>query len=1657
MKIKRKIFQRLLTLLLCFAVILSLTLSIGGTGNTASALTSLSYIETLKSGAGSFYILEIVPAAGEGSIGYYIAGQEPCAGWALDASQAAYATDPTTRASKINARFDTLEAAGILSTGDTAPLSETSTSSSCYTEALPWIAHDGYTRQDLDHTETATSVPGTFSLASNGAYIQSNSFTFVPAGTGSYVQVIKYFSKNADTQSGDKYYYTPTFGTVTDDNLPALRSSGTAIYTYNSLSAAYVYTGTLGTSDFPGMELDTTYFYIASYSSPSATQDEASYVAVSAAYRNVNSGESGYFTASSLKYAYVGTGGTYDFTYAAGSSTTNTIEYDTVYYKYNYTNNNWFLKYVLDWSQDELAPKLKVTSVPAQNATVSQVNQADLIVLSNGFVPSGTATSYSSAIDISSSVSTAIIDTVKKNGDTDSICNMPVIMDNSLTSSDTTNLKALVSTLKNTFSGTYGSAYGNYAYNNIFCFSPDTTRTALATGNLCTMYSQSSYSIAGSPFYPVYDIIMYENILRTQKDSSAVTLDEKVNMARAIRYIINFAKQRVKGQKPNLEVLDIEPCDTTSPLSADTVAKWTDNYYSKDNISVTTMSTLELVGKIDDLIESYDLIYVGDNGGIAPSKNDTGYIYANIGKEVQIHSSAIGLTDAEYTSTVFTTVGGKSYYQLKSTPQNSRYSGNDLSAKKLADLNTYAVAGHPVVIAGSLATGSSEPVTFSVTIANTALSSSTAVLTASVAAVSGTLPSSAPTFQWYLNGSAVSGATGSMFTPASAGSYYCKATYTINGTAYASTSNAIVVALKTAITSYPDKQTTGSINGTSFTPEISPSSGIANVPQILTAIPNCSTGTPSYKWYLKSNPGTLIGSTSTYSVTSSGWLLGDSNTFYCKVTITKSSSTASAYSNSVTLTRILALTSNSSTGAVSVTIPAQPVTINTLSGSAIKVDNCSNMYTFLNDNKSRHNVMRTNAIDSQVLLRYINLSKPSINLVSYPAVYTRSGSTALGMTADSDGSYTLKYNFTITNVTDPTPDDTRYYCYLFVDSDLDSRYSDSERLGGLQIHEGSATGAIVNSGELKAGTEYTVTRELSAELDGFIPWKLMVVKVNEETVHASQTNYTYVKPALPEEIDILQINTGRTESQAYGYGWDPRGGLSLDTTLSSVTQTADGAAAARTKILSLFNSISSDYNIKIQTITTTQLNTISSTPITNKLVSNNSGQYSTYSNITNYLNSYDLVFIGFDDCYNELSKQSSFALGNYLRSGHPVFYSHDASSYTNVPQIYVEKASSSNLTSGAQGFFGYYFNKELRSLLGLDRYGITDSIYGHTAKSDEDVTTSGIVASQNYLSLSSAVKQVLLVKDYSIAYTPGTNTSGTGGAPVGTTQGFTDYSFDSGNTYSSTITQINKGQITTYPFNVNSVAFGGSVGNSLSILQTHEQYYQLNMNPDNVVVWYCLDSSEYQNNDAANAYYLFTMGNATYTGFGHCFKSPDGSTFSSSTLENEAKLFVNSLIVAYRITSYKPEIKFTDYRGENTLSTVLLPSDGGSELNITNSTDTSRNIYFTISDMNIGKNKLVSALVSLVDDTENYSSTANKMEVPIYDSLTNKIVTGSLISGSSYYFKIDDILSVLAAKGKTVSDSGTPIYVVSKTTVHGSEYTGSSEITLRKLELFSLS
>jgi hypothetical protein len=123
--------------------------------------------------------------------------------------------------------------------------------------------------------------------------------------------------------------------------------------------------------------------------------------------------------------------------------------------------------------------------------------------------------------------------------------------------------------------------------------------------------------------------------------------------------------------------------------------------------------------------------------------------------------------------------------------------------------------------------------------------------------------------------------------------------------------------------------------------------------------------------------------------------------------------------------------------------------------------------------------------------------------------------------------------------------------------------------------------------------------------------------------------------------------------------------------------------------------------------------------------------------------------------------------------------------------------------------------------------------------------------------------------------------------------------------------RLNKGQITEYPFNIPEV---------LSVARTHGQYYMLNMEDPELTVWYTLEdakpyggTSTRDNNwlglvygvtphNAAGNFYIYSKGNIFYSGVGHSAISGDP----------ERKLFVNTLIAAYRPVYENPEVFITN-------------------------------------------------------------------------------------------------------------------------------------------------
>ncbi|MEG1191296.1 MAG: hypothetical protein RSD48_07645, partial [Oscillospiraceae bacterium] len=157
MKQKTLLPRRIISAALSLALVLPASLALLG---FAEAKESLPHVEEIKKSKTEFNILEIVPAVGQGEIGYYIPGQEP---W--DAALAAITT-PEERQKEFVKIADGLVKEEIIGKiGSTSsPLTRTN-ETLLYQEAYPWSHNgagpgEGFTEFTLDKEVTIEKVDG---------------------------------------------------------------------------------------------------------------------------------------------------------------------------------------------------------------------------------------------------------------------------------------------------------------------------------------------------------------------------------------------------------------------------------------------------------------------------------------------------------------------------------------------------------------------------------------------------------------------------------------------------------------------------------------------------------------------------------------------------------------------------------------------------------------------------------------------------------------------------------------------------------------------------------------------------------------------------------------------------------------------------------------------------------------------------------------------------------------------------------------------------------------------------------------------------------------------------------------------------------------------------------------------------------------------------------------------------------------------------------------------------------------------------------------------------------------------------------------------------------------------------------------------------------
>jgi hypothetical protein len=734
-----------------------------------------------------------------------------------------------------------------------------------------------------------------------------------------------------------------------------------------------------------------------------------------------------------------------------------------------------------------------------------------------------------------------------------------------------------------------------------------------------------------------------------------------------------------------------------------------------------------------------------------------------------------------------------------------------------------------------------------------------------------------------------------------------------------------------------------------------------------------------------------------------------------------------------------------------------------VSGSGVntnKVDSSSYMYEAVSGLYGVYaNVMKqsfaSNPMNTETVIKYLNVSKPAISLKDKPAEYDDAAGTSI-IPDPNDGYYYLNYVFSIGNITDPTPISTTYDCRLYIDLNADGRYAPNEKLDDISVRRVS-DGALVlpehhpDTGReyylLSADVEYQVTRQMPQDYVGIIPWKLEVIKNGADHIHASAQGFTRIAAGADKQtVKVLQIMAQGTSNTK----------LNLSKQLSSNPKGIYGQLISNL----------ADFDVTIDAIENDDLESISS------------GQPDPVEAIFDYLKTYDMLIIGFNDCYDGIGQHTAPAIVRYINLGKSVLFTHDTTSMSQVPSatypMAVNSSSPNRKTlnnkdvvwnsvtqeyrsvNGAVSQFGpysgraplpggytlvgtyngstysidgrtwhpgtalpflqkelyrytvgsnkipnsildwgYYFNTVIRDAVGLDRYGVTSLIdIGGGQKLGDIVNVSAPLPPESI--------ETILDYNRSVAYAP---KSGRGltvneyqgytnyalirfSPSGGSTYKYTNYNYRSDNSYRETtsVSQVNKGQITTYPYNVNTAAFGGTDGtitgyggSYMKIGKTHEQYFQINMNTDDIVVWYCLSNGTADDmydwygdvpNDCINAYYIYNKGNVTYSGVGH---SSDASLYgpgASQEYVNEAKLFVNTMIAAYQSALQAPSVAIKkDARGTIDASVKYVLADETSVLSSElPPTDESRAVYFRISDPNVGVEKTITVEYYVSDD-----------------------------------------------------------------------------------------
>lgn len=368
-----------------------------------------------------------------------------------------------------------------------------------------------------------------------------------------------------------------------------------------------------------------------------------------------------------------------------------------------------------------------------------------------------------------------------------------------------------------------------------------------------------------------------------------------------------------------------------------------------------------------------------------------------------------------------------------------------------------------------------------------------------------------------------------------------------------------------------------------------------------------------------------------------------------------------------------------------------------------------------------------------------------------------------------------------------------YYLELALDKDGNGMYTTNQT---------DDTGyEIVFKGEVRVNNDGSFTTpviDVPATLRGYIRYKARMSKDRSFKQTSSYENAFVIKYDSKQTVKVLQIQPQ-----------DPSG--RNDTTFSMDSD------AFKNKFKAISDVIGVELDITSVTVTEFQ-------EMYNDITyDSENGDYFDLSK--NLLKDYKMVVIGFADDFLNCDIESESALNNlvdYAEQGNAVLFAHDTVTFSAYSDSTVQNGENKKSMDADTYKAAYNISSRFRDIVGMDKYGVS---VGSLTTDKEHQGFSNM-----YL-----MRWAKLAKDGSSYPMYG----GMGDKPV------------SSIITTDTVTQLNAGQVTEFPYKVEE---------TISVAKTHSQYYQLDLESqnteevaegkkdysdsyDDVVVWYTLSGN----------------------------------------------------------------------------------------------------------------------------------------------------------------------------------------------------------------------